>query len=178
MVDQSGWVGTDYTYTATHPHAVAGLNSVITVGGNTASYQTASYTYDQNGNMTCRMESGAWFIQTYNAENRLASVTKLASGDFTNQAHIKPYGISLTTAMGRASLNFTRRMIPTTMPKRRYSLHTLRAAHMKSMGLRMAQPLHSPESRSIIAKHPEAQRSGFDCEHVSTAESNVQKSSV
>ena len=69
-----GWVGTDYTYTAAHPHAVTALS-----GGN-----VASYTYDQNGNMMCRMESGEWFVQSYNAENRISSIVKLASGDCTN----------------------------------------------------------------------------------------------
>ena len=40
-----------------------------------------TFTYDQNGNMTCRKESGITYLQTYNAENRIASIAKLASGD-------------------------------------------------------------------------------------------------
>ncbi len=34
--------------------------------------------------MTCRMESSSWFTQTYNAENRLSVVQKLASGNCTS----------------------------------------------------------------------------------------------
>ena len=43
-----------------------------------------SYTYDANGNMTCRMENSSWYVQTYNAENRLSVVQKLASGNCTS----------------------------------------------------------------------------------------------
>ncbi len=42
-----------------------------------------SFTYDDNGNMTCRVESGVTYIQTYSAENRIASIQKLASGTCT-----------------------------------------------------------------------------------------------
>jgi RHS repeat-associated protein len=37
------------------------------------------YEYDANGNMTCRAEGGQVFVQTYNAENRMAGAT-LVSG--------------------------------------------------------------------------------------------------
>jgi hypothetical protein len=42
-----------------------------------------NYTYDENGNMTCRAENGETFVQTYNAENRISTVQKLTSGDCT-----------------------------------------------------------------------------------------------
>jgi hypothetical protein len=48
-----------------------------------------TYTYDENGNpstssgrrMTCRVEDGITYLQTYNTENRIASISKLAGGD-------------------------------------------------------------------------------------------------
>ena len=40
----------------------------------------ATYAYDANGNMTCRMEGNALYKQTYNTENRISSVQKLRSG--------------------------------------------------------------------------------------------------
>jgi RHS repeat-associated protein len=42
-----------------------------------------TYTYDANGNMTCREEDGEWYIQEYNTENRISSIAKLAGGDCT-----------------------------------------------------------------------------------------------
>ncbi len=70
----AGWVGTNYTYTTAHPHTVTALS-----GGN-----TASYTYDANGNMTCRVETQNsitnTYKQVYNAENRLSSVQQVATG--------------------------------------------------------------------------------------------------
>jgi RHS repeat-associated protein len=41
---------------------------------------TDTYEYDANGNMTCRVEEGITYIQTYNTENRIASIAKLESG--------------------------------------------------------------------------------------------------
>jgi RHS repeat-associated protein len=41
---------------------------------------TDSFDYDANGNMTCRTESGVTYKQEYNAENRISSIQKLASG--------------------------------------------------------------------------------------------------
>ena len=41
---------------------------------------TDNFTYDANGNMTCRTEAGVTYKQNYNAENRIASIVKLASG--------------------------------------------------------------------------------------------------
>jgi len=39
-----------------------------------------SYSYDANGNMTCRIENGVTYTHTYNAENRASSIAK-RSGD-------------------------------------------------------------------------------------------------
>jgi RHS repeat-associated protein len=67
-----GWYASDYTYSADIPHAVTSVNR--------GSF-TDSFTYDANGNMTCRKESGVTYLQTYNAENRISSIVKLAAGD-------------------------------------------------------------------------------------------------
>jgi RHS repeat-associated protein len=45
---------------------------------------TDTFSYDANGNMTCRTETGVTYLQTYNAENRIASIAKLASGSCTS----------------------------------------------------------------------------------------------
>ncbi len=67
----AGWQERTYTYSETIPHAVTSV---------AYDEEENTYTYDANGNMTCRMEDGEWFIQTYNAENRIASIQKLAEG--------------------------------------------------------------------------------------------------
>jgi YD repeat-containing protein len=60
-----------YTYADTsHDHAVT---SVAHTGGSTDTYQ-----YDANGNMTCRVESGKVYVQTYNAENRMAGAMQVS----------------------------------------------------------------------------------------------------
>jgi RHS repeat-associated protein len=60
-----------YAYDAVHPHAV------ITVSGQ----QSADiYQYDQNGNMTCRVEKGQTFKQSYNSENRISGISRM-NGD-------------------------------------------------------------------------------------------------
>jgi RHS repeat-associated protein len=55
--------GVSYTYDTNHPHAVASLSN-----GNT-------YTYDANGNMTQRVVNGQTFNLSYDAENRMISVS-------------------------------------------------------------------------------------------------------
>ena len=65
------WYASDYSYNANAPHAVTSVDR--------GSF-TDSFNYDENGNMTCRVENGVKYLQTYNAENRIASITKLASG--------------------------------------------------------------------------------------------------
>ena len=52
-----------YTYSTTHKHVVTALSS------------GESYSYDANGNMTTRVEGGLTYNQTFDAENRLISVT-------------------------------------------------------------------------------------------------------
>jgi hypothetical protein len=69
---QAGWNARTYTYAGTvingipypQPHAVTSLSS------------GESYTYDANGNMTCRIEDGVTFKQVYNAENRISSILR------------------------------------------------------------------------------------------------------
>ncbi|WKZ38421.1 MAG: RHS repeat-associated core domain-containing protein [Anaerolineales bacterium] len=68
----AGWQGREYSYDADHPHAVSSLTQ--------DSATVASYQYDANGNMTCRIEDGATYKQVYNAENRISSIQKLAEG--------------------------------------------------------------------------------------------------
>jgi RHS repeat-associated protein len=69
----SGWVQKKYTYSTTIPHAVTYL-------ADGAGSTLATYEYDANGNMTCRMEGTALYKQTYNVENRISSIQKLRSG--------------------------------------------------------------------------------------------------
>jgi RHS repeat-associated protein len=57
-----GWVAKDYSYSTSQPHAVASLST------------GESYTYDANGNMISRSEKGIDWTQSYNVENRLASM--------------------------------------------------------------------------------------------------------
>jgi hypothetical protein len=68
----SGWYLNKYSYSPTIPHAVTAVGRVNF---------TDTFTYDENGNMTCRVENGVKYLQTYNAENRIASIAKLATGD-------------------------------------------------------------------------------------------------
>jgi RHS repeat-associated protein len=60
-----------YAYSSTdHVHAVTSVTR--TNGQNTV---TDTFTYDANGNMTCRFEGGKYYNQEYNVENRLWQVT-------------------------------------------------------------------------------------------------------
>jgi RHS repeat-associated protein len=70
----SSKVGVNYTYDATHKHAVASLSN-----GN-------SYSYDANGNMTTRNADGNSYTFTYDAENRLVSVSGDTMASFTYSA--------------------------------------------------------------------------------------------
>jgi RHS repeat-associated protein len=70
---QSGWQTRDYTYDIHHPHAASALTE--------NAVPVANYTYDANGNMTCRTEEGVTYLQEYNVENRISGIIKLASGD-------------------------------------------------------------------------------------------------
>ena len=58
------WTDKTYSYSQDKPHAVTELKHL----GSTA----ASYIYDANGNMTCRVENNQTFLQYYNAENRMS----------------------------------------------------------------------------------------------------------
>ena len=63
-----------YAYDATHKHAVSSVSNQLSVD---------SYQYDANGNMTQRVENGSTYTQTFDAENRLISVTVNPSGQTT-----------------------------------------------------------------------------------------------
>jgi RHS repeat-associated protein len=66
--NQPGWFTRTYTYSTTIPHAVTDVTP------ETGSPDT--YSYDANGNMTCRIENGVTYTHTYNAENRASSIAK------------------------------------------------------------------------------------------------------
>ncbi len=70
----TSWQSRTYTYSETIPHAVVAVSSELIAN---------SYEYDANGNMTCRIEDGITYLQEYNTENRISSISKLASGDCT-----------------------------------------------------------------------------------------------
>jgi len=60
-----------YAYDSERPHAVTRVDRGATVD---------SYTYDANGNMTCRTENSSRYNQLYNAENRMSAVQLLEEG--------------------------------------------------------------------------------------------------
>ncbi|MCB8944224.1 MAG: hypothetical protein H6658_10760 [Ardenticatenaceae bacterium] len=71
----TSFAGTSYGYgDAAHKHAVTSrMAGVYTVG---------TYSYDANGNMTSRTENGTTYMQNFNVENELSSVT--ANGQTTS----------------------------------------------------------------------------------------------
>jgi len=83
----AGWMASTYQYSATIPHAVT---SIAIEGGG-----TNTYTYDANGNMTCRIENGVAYTHTYNAETCTEPVEVTAPPALQN---------AIPTALGR-SLN-------------------------------------------------------------------------
>jgi RHS repeat-associated protein len=67
-----GWYTNTYTYSTVTPHAVTSVDRVN---------YTDSFTYDENGNMTCRVEGGVTYLQTYSAENRISYIVRLSTGN-------------------------------------------------------------------------------------------------
>jgi RHS repeat-associated protein len=81
---------------ASIPHAVTGVTP------ETGSPDT--YSYDANGNMTCRIENGVTYTHAYNAENRASSIAK-RSGDCATGTILESWsfaydgdGVRVTTA--------------------------------------------------------------------------------
>jgi RHS repeat-associated protein len=77
-----GWLGATYSYDKENApaHAVVSVARQQFLGDENP--VTDTYTYDNNGNMTCRTESNQTWVQTYNAENRISVVEKV-TGDCT-----------------------------------------------------------------------------------------------
>jgi RHS repeat-associated protein len=73
---QAGWQARTYHYEGAQAHAVTSLTDNTGTPG--------EYSYDDNGNMTCRVEDGIIYKQVYNAENRISSIMKLAEGTCTS----------------------------------------------------------------------------------------------
>ena len=62
------WESAEYVYgNSAHIHAVTSVDRGET---------TDTYTYDLNGSMTCRYESGSYYKQDFSVENRLSQVTE------------------------------------------------------------------------------------------------------
>ncbi|MEW6093469.1 MAG: LamG-like jellyroll fold domain-containing protein [Chloroflexota bacterium] len=60
-----------YAYESARPHAVTSVDRGAS---------TDTYSYDNNGNMTCRVEQGNTYNQVYNVENRLSLVQLMKTG--------------------------------------------------------------------------------------------------
>ena len=83
-----GWETTKFEYEGTaiagtpypQPHAVTKLVSPDPDNPTNPPTELAAYEYDENGNMTCRMENGDTFKQFYNAENRISAIHKMSGG--------------------------------------------------------------------------------------------------
>jgi RHS repeat-associated protein len=63
---EPGWSDRVYAYNQNVPHAVSSV---------TTEQEFDEYTYDANGNMVTRVEHGITWTQTYNFENRLATMS-------------------------------------------------------------------------------------------------------
>jgi RHS repeat-associated protein len=88
-VPETAWAYTDYAYDPNHPHAASALST------------GERYQYDANGNMTQRLEGGVTYTQTFDAENRLSTVTTITGtttfkydGDGTLVQRVRPDGTS------------------------------------------------------------------------------------
>ena len=99
----SDWQLRTYSYAGTEiagtpypqPHAVTSL---------TDGEVTNTYQYDENGNMTCRIEDGVTYKQNYNTENRISSISKM-NGDCSSTTVVESWmfaydgdGVRTTTA--------------------------------------------------------------------------------
>ena len=60
------WTDRSYSYSPEKPHAVTALST------------GEEYTYDENGNMVCRVENRQTYLQFYNAENRMLGAWAVA----------------------------------------------------------------------------------------------------
>jgi RHS repeat-associated protein len=99
----AGWQTHTYSYEGDQPHAVTSVERPDGLGGTT----TDSYTYDANGNMLTRVENGVTWTQTYNAQNRLASVSDgtdtwsfVYDGDGVRVKQVNPDGSLTLFLMG------------------------------------------------------------------------------
>ena len=70
------WYSSNYTYSTVAPHAVTSVSHPN---------NTDWFTYDENGNMTCRLENGIVYKQTYNAENRISGIYKMSGSCATGE---------------------------------------------------------------------------------------------
>ena len=68
--NQASWVESVYTYQPDRPHAVTAVDH--------PGSDSTTLEYDANGNMSCREENGQTWKHTYNDENRLSKVEKIA----------------------------------------------------------------------------------------------------
>ena len=72
----ASWLKADYSYTGSQPHAVTSVEREQSVGDPV----TDSYTYDNAGNMTCRVENSITWVHKYNVENRIEKVRQVNEG--------------------------------------------------------------------------------------------------
>jgi RHS repeat-associated protein len=77
----AGWYTNSYDYSTAIPHAVTSVDRVNF---------SDSFTYDENGNMICRIENGVTYSHNYNSENRASSIAK-RNGDCTTGTIIEAW---------------------------------------------------------------------------------------